>query len=206
MSASSGASGLIRESRRGNREALGKLLDLYASCLRATASQQLRGPVQTRVSASDLVQETCLAASRHFDQFQGATEQEFSSWLQTILKNKTMGALRTHGLAEKRAVAAEQPLNYGDSTLLGDALAADQSTASGRLMRAEEVLVLARALEALLPDQREAVRLHYLHGWTVTQLSAHFGRSTTATAGLLKRGLYALRAKMREERHAEAGE
>ncbi len=202
MSLSSGASGLIRESRQGNREALGKLLDLYASCLHATAAQQLRGPLQTRVSASDLVQETCLAASSHFNQFQGATEQEFSSWLQTILRNKTMGALRAHAGAEKRAVAAEQPLNYGDSSLLSEALAADQSTASGRLMRAEEVLLLARALEGLLPDQREAVRLHYLHGWPVSRLATHFGRSTTATAGLLKRGLYAMRAKMREERHA----
>jgi RNA polymerase sigma-70 factor (ECF subfamily) len=195
-----GVSGLIRESRHGNREALGKLLDLYAVCLKKTAAAQLRGPLQARLSASDVVQETCLEAHAHFDQFAGATEREFAAWLGTIFKHKVLGAMRTHVGAQKRAIGLER----GEDNPLVDALPSNQSTASGRLMRAEDVLNLARALESLPPDQREAVRLHYLHGYTLTQLAEHFGRSLTAAAGLLKRGLYGLRAALHAAQVREA--
>ena len=58
---------------------------------------------------------------------------------------------------------------------------------------------LAAALEGLPDAQREAVRLHYWHGWTVAQVAEHLGRSPAAVAGLLKRGLRQLRERMNDD-------
>lgn len=194
-------SDLLKQVRQGNREALGKLLDLYAAVLRRTAASQLPKRVQGRMGASDLVQETCLDAHRDFERFYGATEQEFLAWLQGILQHNIHGAIRDQLVAQKRAAQRERSLN--DSSVgpgLGDeALAADQSSPSGHVAAAEEVLKLARALERLPSDQREAVRLRHLFGWPLEKMAAHFGRTHAATAGLVKRGVAALRDVLCEE-------
>lgn len=192
---------LLREVRQGNREALGKLLDVYAACLRRTAASQLPGKVQGRMSASDLVQETCLEAHRDLERFQGATQQEFLAWLQGILRHNIHGAIRDQLHTQKRAVEREQSLNdsHIGPSLGHEALAADQSSPSGHVAQAEEVLKLARAIEGLPSDQREAVRLRHLFGWPLDRIAEHFGRTPAATAGLVKRGMAALRQRLSEE-------
>jgi RNA polymerase sigma-70 factor (ECF subfamily) len=75
-------------------------------------------------------------------------------------------------------------------------LAADQSSPSHRAIRAEAAIKLARALRQLPEDQREAVRLRHLEGWSLSELAEHFGRSQFAVAGLVKRGLQTLRTVM----------
>jgi DNA-directed RNA polymerase specialized sigma24 family protein len=42
--------------------------------------------------------------------------------------------------------------------------------------------------------------LHYWQGWTLADIGAHLGRSVTAAAGLVQRGLKALRANFHEPR------
>jgi RNA polymerase sigma-70 factor, ECF subfamily len=195
-----GKSDLIRQMRQGNREALGKLLDLYAACLRRTAASQLPARVQGRMGASDLVQETCLDAHRDFARFDGATEKEFLAWLHGILQHNIHGAIRDQMQTQKRAARLERSLNDSSVGSLGDeALAADQSSPSGHVAAAEEVLKLAKALERLPFDQREAVRLRHLFGWPLDKMAEHFGRSHAATAGLVKRGVAALREILCEE-------
>jgi RNA polymerase sigma-70 factor, ECF subfamily len=54
-------------------------------------------------------------------------------------------------------------------------------------------------LESLPEIQREAVRLRHLEGWHVDRIARQLNRSLPAAAGLIKRGLAALRAKMLEE-------
>jgi RNA polymerase sigma-70 factor (ECF subfamily) len=60
-------------------------------------------------------------------------------------------------------------------------------------MRGEAAVRLAQAMETLPEDQREAIRLRHLEGFTLVELAAHFDRSEVAVAGLVKRGLRGLR-------------
>ena len=60
-------------------------------------------------------------------------------------------------------------------------------------MQGEQSVYLAAALQKLPEDQREAVRLRYLEGWSLTQIAEHTGRTKHSIAGLLKRGLIILR-------------
>ena len=71
-------------------------------------------------------------------------------------------------------------------------------------MLGETAVRLAQALATLPPDQHEAVRLRHLEGWSMQQLTAHFGRSETAVAGLLKRGLRGLRDHFRGKENQES--
>jgi RNA polymerase sigma-70 factor (ECF subfamily) len=68
-------------------------------------------------------------------------------------------------------------------------LVAVQSSPSQRVVRQENVLRLAEAVDRLPDDQREAVVLHHLEGLNLTQLTERFKRSESAVAGLLHRGL-----------------
>jgi RNA polymerase sigma-70 factor (ECF subfamily) len=72
-------------------------------------------------------------------------------------------------------------------------LAAEQSSPSQRAERNEEAFQLAIALEALPEAQREALVLQHWHGWSLAQIAEHLGRSRSAVAGLIKRGLQQLR-------------
>jgi RNA polymerase sigma-70 factor (ECF subfamily) len=52
---------------------------------------------------------------------------------------------------------------------------------------------LAAAVAALPDGQRQAVELHYFQSRPVAEIAAAMGKTPTAVAGLLKRGLRQLR-------------
>ena len=53
---------------------------------------------------------------------------------------------------------------------------------------------LAKTLEGLPVGQRESLEMHYLQGLTLTEIAERMQRSKPSVAGLLQRGLAALRA------------
>jgi len=186
---------------RANPGKLGELLERYRSFLTLKARQQLPQRVTTRVSASDVVQHTVTEALKSFAQFVGQTEAEFSAWIKRIHQHNLQDVLRKHLYAEGYAVGKERPFDDGEATasFCWREPAAKQSTPSQRVIRAENALRLAQIIESLPPSQGEAIRLRHLEGWPVDRIAEHLGRTTAATAGLLKRGLDALRRKMSEE-------
>jgi RNA polymerase sigma-70 factor (ECF subfamily) len=190
---------LLRQARRGDTKAVGQLLEQHRESLRRLAERQLQGRVGVRVAASDVVQQTFLEAHRNFNQFAGGGEAELASWLRRILQHNIAGVIRDHALLQKRSVRREQSLN--DSQARPETpqeVAADQSSPSQRAIRGEDEDQLAQAMAALPTDQREAVRLRHLQGWPLERIATHMGRSVAATAGLIKRGMQALREEFRE--------
>lgn len=186
---------LLEAARDGDAEALGALLDRFRGLLRALAGRNIPGRINSRLDPSDVVQETCLNAYRGFHQFTGHGETELVSWLATILDNKITDACRQHLVAGKRSVQRQRSLD--DSRAAPPPPVDAKSTPSRQAMRAEDSLELARALDHLPPDQREAIYLKHFGQLSLAQLADHFGRSPEAVAGLLKRGLEQLRRQMR---------
>jgi RNA polymerase sigma-70 factor (ECF subfamily) len=60
-------------------------------------------------------------------------------------------------------------------------------------------LELAEAISELPDDQQTAIELHHLRGLTVPEVCERMKRSPAAVAGLLRRGLKALRARLHDE-------
>jgi RNA polymerase sigma-70 factor (ECF subfamily) len=177
---------------------LGVLLERYRSFLVREGNRQLGSRVATRVDPDDLVQETFAKAVQSFPQFSGSSEFEFTAWLMRIHTSCLCDQLRKHVRTEARAVDQEARLydpNGSESCRALDPVA-EQTTASQRVMRAQSEEQLAEALDGLPDAQREAVRLRHLEGLSVQQVAKQLGRSMTAAAGLIKRGIYGLRERM----------
>lgn len=190
---------LLTQARRGDADALGSLLEAQRPGLYVQAERQLQGRLAARVDASDIIQQTFLEAHRSFAQFSGDHEREWTAWLQRILEHRVALAVRDHVLLQKRDLRRERPLADPDSGPGPDGqLEAGHSSPSQRAIRGEEVQRLVAALAALPPDQREAVRLRHLEGQPLAEIARQLGRSLTATAGLIKRGMKALREHLRD--------
>jgi RNA polymerase sigma-70 factor (ECF subfamily) len=191
---------LLQQARRGDLDALGQLLETQRTALRRLAEGRLGERIEVRVDASDVIQQTFLEAHRSFQQFAGQDARELSAWLHGILDHKVAGAVRDHTLLQKRDVRREQSMDdsHGGKAPLKQQLNAGHSSPSQKAIRGEEEQRLFEALTSLPDDQREAVRLRHLEGWALADIAQHLGRSPTATAGLIKRGMQTLRHRLHE--------
>jgi RNA polymerase sigma-70 factor (ECF subfamily) len=188
---------LLEQALRGDREALGRLLDAQRAPLHRLARRQLEWRIAARVDASDVIQQTFLEAYRSFPQFDGQNPGELAAWLRTILDHKVATAIRDHTLLQKRNVGRERSMDDSAAGApLKQELDAGLSSPSQKAIRGEEAVRLSQALTALPDDQREAVRLRHLEGWAVADIARQLGRTPAATAGLIKRGMHTLRLQM----------
>jgi RNA polymerase sigma-70 factor (ECF subfamily) len=191
---------LLQLARRGDGEALGRLLEAQRTALHRLAEGRLGERIEVRVDASDIIQQTFLEAHRSFQQFAGQDARALSAWLQGILDHKVAGAVRDHALLLKRDVRREQSMDdsQGGKGPLKGQLDAGHSSPSEKAIRGEEERRLAEALTALPADQREAVRLRHLEGWALVDIARRLGRSPASAAGLIKRGMQTLRRRLQQ--------
>jgi RNA polymerase sigma-70 factor (ECF subfamily) len=191
---------LLEQALGGDQGALGHLLEAQRVALHRLAERQLEGRIAARVDASDVIQQTFLEAHRSFPRFAGRDARELVAWLKGILDHKVATAIRDHTLLQKRNLARERSLDDSQGGApLKQGLDAGHSTPSQKAIRGEEAELLFRALGSLPPDQAEAVRLRHLEGWALADIARRFGRTPAATAGLIKRGMQALRRHMQQE-------
>lgn len=183
----------------GNPEQ-GQPLGKFRNYLLLLARAQIAPRLRARMDASDVVQQTLLEAHRDLDQFSGRSEAQLAAWLRQILARNLANAIRDHGRA-KRDVWKERSLEAAleqSSARLDAWLAADHSSPGQRAERNEAVDRLASALTAVSDDQREALVLRHLQGRSLAEIAEIMGRSPSAVAGLIHRGLTGLRARLRE--------
>ncbi len=179
---------LLTAARSGDDDALGDLIENFRPMLRADAMQSLRH-VQGRIDASDVVQLTWWSAFRGFPGFEGDIDA-FIGWLRTIHERNLRDVVRDQH-AEKRNIQREvSPSAFLPRT------PARVSTPSQKLVRIEEQQHMEACMEKLPEAQKQALRLRYLEGLPIVQIVQQMGRSETAVAGLLKRGLSGLRELM----------
>jgi len=183
----------------GDRESVRALLQRYRPFLEHLADRRLNGVLRQRVSPSDVVQETLQKMHGALSTFHGNTEREFTAWITQILRNTIIDTARKHG-GEARDVARDEPLQTQDgaSTIWYEP-AADSLTPSQKLIKGEQVLQLFAAMDALPQEQRTAVRLRHLEGQSLQQISDGMHKSPAAVAGLIKRGIQALRLKLKDD-------
>jgi RNA polymerase sigma-70 factor (ECF subfamily) len=176
-------------------------LDGHREYLRLLARLHLPARLQSKLDASDVVQQTLLKAHQQLHTFQGADEAELAAWLRKILVNTLTDAIRHFGAA-RRNVQLEASLEQAvaqSSARLESLLRADPSSPSANALRHEQLVQLAASLSQLPDDQRTAVEMHHLQGCPVSLVAAHMGRTEASVAGLLRRALKRLRELLDEQ-------
>ncbi len=186
---------LIYQARAGDLLVLGALVERYRGYLTALAERQLGNRLAQRFDPADVVQQSLMEACQGYPRFQGETAGELTAWLSQILHRNIATLIRDHYQTQKRTVQRDVPLQVADpeATPTGIEFPADDPTPSQFAMRLEDMARLKSLLDRLPEDQRTAVRLRHLEGWSLSAIADHLGRSTAAAAGLVKRGMESLR-------------
>jgi RNA polymerase sigma-70 factor (ECF subfamily) len=183
----------LDRARRGDRQALGELLDGFRPYVRAIAHALRDRRVQARLDDSDLVQDALLAAHRGFADFRGATVAEFTVWLRRVVLGAAGHTVRDQVAAAKRDPARERPA-AGLEHLLADG----RSSPSDVLLRHEQAAHVAAAL-ARLPDEMQQVLLaRHVDGLPHAAVAERLQRSEGAVRMLYLRALRRLRDLYRE--------
>jgi RNA polymerase sigma-70 factor (ECF subfamily) len=180
------AAAWIPLARSGSREALGRMLDACRAYLLLVARQELGADLQSKGSASDLVQETFLEAQRDFGRFHGGTEEELLAWLRQILLNNLANFARRYRDAAKRCVYREVSLEGGGPL---PARPAPDASPGEQAVEAERAATLRRAVECLPEDYRRVLVLRYEEQKSFEEIGRLLGRSANAARKLWARAV-----------------
>lgn len=192
---------LLSQARRGDGEALGKLLELYRNYLVLLARLQVGLRLQGKVDPADLVQETFLEAHRDLGQFRGGTEKELVAWLRQILATNLANLIRHYYGTQRRDMNLERELVdelNQSSRVLDRGLVAPQESPSQMASKREQAVLLADALRLLNEDYREVIVLRHLEGLSFPEVSKRMGRSEDSVKKLWARAL----ARLKRSLHA----
>lgn len=201
---------VLDRAKKGDESAKGELLNRFRPYLNVIAQRLLDERLQGRMDFSDVVQTTFMEAARDFESFRGDSVESLLAWLRNILKNNVSTAHQQHLAAMKRSARKETVLRVasesgGSSLGMADIIPSESSSPSQRMMRDEAAVVLASCLEQIPETQRDAIRMRYLEGMSLRDISIRMEKSEMAVAGLLKRGLRALREEMAVRQNGLSG-
>jgi RNA polymerase sigma-70 factor (ECF subfamily) len=177
-------------------------LERFRSYLGLLARLEVAPSLRDKVDLSGVVQQTLLEAHQGLNDHPGQarSQGEAIAWLRSILSHNLADALRKL-TARKRDVRLEWSLENAldqSASRVEQWLAAEQSSPSQRAIRQEELLRMAQSLDSLPESQRRAIELHHLQGLPLAEIAALLGSTKAAVAGLLHRGLKALRTRLDE--------
>ena len=191
--------------RAGDETAFAGLIDAYGPALRRLA----RCYVPNEAVADEVVQETWLAVIEGIDRFEGRSTVK--TWVFRILRN----IARRQGGRERRSIA------YGSATATEDDdgrsfdparfLSFDHPHAPGHwrsfpqtwerrpedeLARRETMGIVAAAIAALCPSQREVITLRDVEGWSGAEVCETLSLSQVHQRVLLHRARMRVRAAL----------
>ncbi|WP_372895103.1 sigma-70 family RNA polymerase sigma factor [Stieleria sp.] len=197
-------SSFLERARQGDEQALGALLQAYRPYLSLLARLKTDRALQSKLSDSDLVQETSLAAHRDFARFRGATEPELTAWLREIMAHVAANAVRDLN-RQRRDVHLERQLsdhlNHSSRTL-ERALVDPKPSPSQSAVRRERAVLLANALHRLPTDYREVLVMRELQEKPLAEVAELMGRTVNATQKLWARAVVQLRRLMQSQQES----
>jgi len=196
---------LLRQARRGDREAFTVLVEPYRGELHLLCYRML-GSLQ---DAEDTVQEVLLAAWLGLDGFE--ERSSIRTWLHRITTNRCLNALRS--AARRPVVAAPpsdplpEPSRHGEvpwlqpyPDLLLDGLPDDAPGPEARYESREAIsLAFLTAVQLLPPNQRAVLVLRDVLGYRAAEAAEILGLSQGAVTGALQRARANLAATRAEE-------
>jgi RNA polymerase sigma-70 factor, ECF subfamily len=170
----------------GDGPALARALERYRDYLNLVARRAIGPDLAARLGASDVVQETFLAAQQHIGTFRGRTEPEWRAWLKAILLNHLANQRRYYG-AGKRRGPENGPARHPPADAHG------VTPPSRNMMRRERDGALAEALGRLPKRYHQVVCWHHHDRLGFGEIATRLGMSPDAAQKVWGRALVRLK-------------
>jgi RNA polymerase sigma-70 factor (ECF subfamily) len=166
--------------------ALEQALEPYREYLTLIARQAIGPKLAPKLGASDVVQETFLAAQQHVGTFRGRTELAWRAWLKAILLHQLANQRRHHAADKRRGPENERAQRPRSETYT-------ITPPSRNLMRRERDQALADALNCLPHRHRQIVCWHHHDRLGFGEIAARLGISADAAQKVWGRALVRLK-------------
>jgi RNA polymerase sigma-70 factor, ECF subfamily len=190
---------LLFNAKAGDDLCRGQLVESYRDYLCSIAKTRIGQRLGARLSPSDIVQETMLAAWNEFESFRGDNSAQFTIWLRTILLRKLSRAVETHVHAGKRDIRRERMTGNAAmagsllSSIICDPFVAPDHSPSSIVSGQEQQENMLRLLEELPEDYRRVIEMRVFDQMRFEEIATEFNRTSTAVRLLWLRAVKKLR-------------
>lgn len=202
---------LLKLAAGGDSDALGRLLESHRHRLERIVRVRLDHRVQSRMNASDVIQETCIEAGERLREYLENPEVPFFVWLRYLAQQRLQQLHRHHLGRQIRDANRERSIGQNDSQdQLGSGIIAGQlvarfSSASTIVQREELCQRLREMLDRMEPVDREILVLRHFEHLTNAECAQILSLSTTAASNRYIRALERLRAVIGDDGHLKDG-
>lgn len=157
---------VIAQMRGGSEDALAEVFSHYRERLRRIVRFRLDYRIAGRVSDSDVLQETFIAAVKRLDHFKGREEMPPFLWLRLLIGQQLIDLHRQHlkaGMRDARKeVSIQQNLPSPHTSMAIAAQLVGRATGVSELVsRAEQIERLELTLNEMDPIDREVIALRH---------------------------------------------
>jgi RNA polymerase sigma-70 factor (ECF subfamily) len=175
---------------RGDREAFAQLCELRRERLVSEVRKKLDRRLQTRVDASDVIQEVFIDADRRLPEMVDASIP-LIAWLRFLANQKVVDLQRRHVGAKRRSVSRERSLSRPafDLDSIAGQIMADISSPSMQAQQHELAACVKRTLADLSPLDREILVLRHFHEMANHEVAESLGLSINAASNRYVRAL-----------------
>ena len=179
---------LVIRAREGDRDALDALFERYRPRIKRWAHGRLPAAARGAFETNDLVQETQIKVFEKLHEFEPRHPGAFQGYVWTTLWNCIRDKARRH-----RRVGVSDPID--------DNIPSYEPSPFELALGAETLARYERAMEALRPEDREAIVVRIELGLPYTEVAAALGKPTVAAAQMaVSRALVKLAEGMAHER------
>jgi RNA polymerase sigma-70 factor (ECF subfamily) len=189
---------LIERAGAGDREALTTLLTRHRDRLRRMVEMRLDTRLQARLDASDVVQEAYIDVAERLEEYLRDPKQPLFLWLRQVVGDRLVKLHRHHLGTQMRDAGREVSLYRGalpaaSSAALAAQLLGRHTSPTQAALRAERILRVQEALNALDPIDREILSLRHFEELTANEAAQVLGIEESAAAKRYFRALKRLK-------------
>jgi RNA polymerase sigma-70 factor (ECF subfamily) len=194
---------LVDRLRAGDPDALAELFQRHRDRLRRMVELRIDSRLRGRIDASDVLQDGFLELSRRLEGYLSEPKLPVFLWLRMVVSDRLAMVHRHHLGTQMRDAAQEislhrDPLPQASSAALVSMLLGRLTSPSSAAVRAEQILQVQNAVNALEPLDREIVALRHFEQLTRHETAELLGISEEAGAKRYIRALKKLRMILAE--------
>ena len=185
--------------RAGDAGALAELFILYRDRLRRMVVIRMDRRLQGRIDPSDVLQEAHLDATRRLDEYAREPKVPPFLWLRTVVGDRLIKLHRQHIGTQMRDLTREvslfrEALPAASSAALAAQLLGKHTSPTEAVVRAERMIRVQEALNALEAIDREILSLRHFEGLSRAEAAQALGIEEAAAAKRHVRALARLKA------------